>query len=90
MNGWLRDLLSTIPDAIASPVTQWHQDEIRRDAMHIAHKEQMKKMELESQERMVKKMLATEYLRTLQIAMETGNMDRELGEGLQRLPRLLE
>lgn len=90
MNEWLKDLLSVIPDAISSPVTQWHQDEIRRDAMHIAHKERMKKMDLESQERMVNKMLATEYLRTLQIAMETGNMDRELGEGLQRLPRLLE
>ena len=90
MSEWLRDLLSSIPDAIASPITQWHQDEIRRDAMHLAHKERMKKMELESQERMVNKMLAVKYLETLQIAMETGNMDRELGEGLQRLPRLLE
>ena len=93
MNEWFKDLLSTVPDAIASPFTQWHQDEIDKEITletnYQLHEERMKKLEIDHQERMMQKVLVAEYLKTLQIAMETGHMDRELGEGLQRLPRLL-
>ena len=93
MNKELTELFSVIPNAIASPFTEWHQDDLRTEIIlqreRFAHEERMKHMELVSKERIANAQLATQYLETLQTAMETGNLDPLLGESLKRLPMLL-
>lgn len=90
----LTDLLSTLPDALASPITDWHRDELTTRMImqreENAHKERIEKMRLESKEKIARSRVAVEFLRTLQIAMETGNMDRWLGESLKNLPQMYE
>lgn len=69
----LKELISAIPDAIASPFTQWHQDEINREIAlqtnYYNHVEYMQQMEYDHQKEIANRLLAAEYLKTLQIAM---------------------
>lgn len=90
MSEWLKDLLSSVPDSIASPITKWHESEIERENNRWLHEERMQRMEHEHEERMVNKKAAIEYMKTLQTAMQTGYLDRNLGECLMTTLRLTE
>lgn len=84
----VKEILSAVPDALASPFTKWHEDNLRAqltsERMLYEHQERQRAMRYQHEEHMELAHLQRERLETLRVAMENGYIHPVIGQEIQR------
>ena len=80
----VKEILSAVPDALASPFTKWHEDNLRAqltsERMLYEHQERQRAMRYQHKEHMELARLQRERLETLRVAMENGYIHPVIGK----------